>query len=976
MKQLLIALAVFFASSAFTQTPQFRHYTVNDGLANSMVYYVLQDSKGFIWFCTESGVNRFDGRNFELFTIKDGLADNENFRCMEDSKGRIWFASYNGKLSYFNGSKFINEKADKSLKYKTETNKHIRDLIEDDDGNIWFSKFLDYLNYKYDGKKISEVKGQVDESIPNKVLFNYNHTINCFKFNRKELYREDLTNHTAQLLKSYKQKQYIPNECMQATAEDFLYFCSSEGLHHYTHDSIFTDFTREELGMKDSELMLAFKLIHNDLWLATCNKGLIFIPDFKTKGFTGKFSQFLNSITLSSILCDDEGGIWITTLSEGVYYIPASNNFISNVPGESFTSLEHSIKGDLFATGTYYGNFTIYSNNKPILQFNNFNPLIRIKGLKWLSDTEVLIGTDYTPFIFDLVKKEKKVLLEDYNGQIGFSDMEEGPPGLWLEGRAGIFLLTREKKLEELYRQDLSSTEKLLSITEGGTAGCWFSSITDLYWLELKTKKETRICGQEIFNSNLKDIKYINGYLWVATDGNGLFIFKDRKLLKHIYSQNSKITSDVCQKLEFDGKQDLWVATNKGVTVFNAYTMDYVMSFTSDDVLINNDIRDIDLHNKKAYVATPAGISIIDVAKFISVTKPPKLYIRSLEAAGRIYDNQFLPMFNYYNGVIKLSYSAITFQSNSSLVYRYKIKKESNDWNETKSQQLEFYNLSPGSYTVLICAKKYNSSWSAPISFSFTVLPLWYQSVWFLATSVVLVLLLILFIAFRIIQTSKQKNEITRRMLESELKVIRLHMNPHFIFNTLNSLQFFIFKNKFIEVNTYIAKFSQLIRWIMSYSDKQEITLKEELDFLKTYIELEQLRFEKAFTLTLEVDEDLNLEGTRIPPLIVQPFVENAIKYGLSGKEEKGSLFLSFRKKDNYIFVIVEDNGVGRDHVKKEQQQSQREIESTGIKYTEERLKLLIKDLKVNMPLKIIDLFDAAGKATGTRIELIVPILL
>lgn len=969
MRKILILL--FFSANAlcFAQAPPFRHYTVNDGLANSMVYYAMQDSKGFLWFCTESGVNRFDGRSFEVFRARDGLANNENFRCMEDRKGRIWFASYNGKLSYFDGDRFVNEKRNRGLGYLQESQRHIVDLIEDRAGNIWFSTFMNKPSYKYDGRRVhqrNELLAGAPES--NTLLFNYKGSINYFKFSAGYLYRENLDEASARRIgASVKKSEDIWNACSQRFGADSIYFITTEGLRSYNGDSSRMVLSNRAIDLQGN--MVCFKLIHQDLWIGGFD-GLWMIPGFKTKGFTGNINHYLDGLSISSITDDHEGGIWITTFSDGVYYRPVAGRYMTNIPGESLTCVKENQEGTMLAIGSYQGKLGMRpeKTDRGKTEWEVSTP-DRIKGLKWLSDHEVLIGTDHAPYLFDLKTHQHIPMLRREDRDVGFKDMDEGSAGIWLAGREEIFLLYPETRRSALlFRQK----ERLSAIAEDGDRGCWFATIHDLYRIDLPGKQARRLYGQDLFCSNLKDLRQVNGYLWVATDGNGLFMFKDGKLVKRIHSGNSSLTSDVCQEIEYDGKGSVWVATNRGISLFDAKTMAFRRSYTSQDILMDNGITDLDLYHGKAFVVASTGISIIDLEKCIDTAPPPRLYIRKLIAAGNTYNGRSAPEFEYDNGVVRLVYTAITFQSNQALLYRYKMGDDG-PWQETGSGQQEFNNLKPGSYTVFLSAKTYNSDWSLPLAFRFTILPKWYQSAWFALLCILLLLLAAFLLVYLMVKANKRNYEIKRKMAESELRIIRLHMNPHFIFNTLNSLQLFIFRNKFAEVNNYISKFSQLIRWIMKYSDKQEISLKEDLDFLGTYIELEQLRFENTFEFMLQPDEALIPEDTRIPPLVMQPFVENAIKYGLSGRSEKGRLLLRLRKADGLIFVTIEDNGVGRDQVKQEQQQSYQQMESTGIRYTEERLKLLLKDTGVKDPLKITDLFDPSGKASGTRINLIIP---
>lgn len=970
-----VITAVSFLTFANAQNSPFRHYTVNDGLANSMVYYAMQDSKGFMWFCTESGVNRFDGLHFETFTIKDGLADNENFRCIEDSKGRIWFASYNGRLCYYDGNTFVNEKTDVSLKQSSDTHNHIEDIIEDPKGNIWFSKFLtDYL-YKYDGKKIKVIthKPINSNSGYGKFFFNYQGHVNYFRMDSAAIWREDPESGVSHQLTTKGINRWVsinlprsykinPNE---------FYFTSNMGLLKFSHDTVSHEVVNFDMDTKATIPILSFILLNNESWIIPKGNGIIRFPDFKNTKFKGTHKHYLSGQSIIDVTKDSDGGLWISTSSNGVYYLPPSASFIRNITGESITSITHSSFDCSIGVGTFYGEFMLLKNDSLILKYK-FEKSIsnRVKCMKWLSQSKILLGMDHSPYEYDFKKNAVTILYGE--GTNGCSDIDEGEAGIWLKCRQEI-VLWKNNTPHLIYGKNPVVSEKLISIAEGGKKGCWFTSINNLYWLDLNSKKKTLIAGNALFNSNLKNIRHIKGRLWVATDGNGIFIFENDKLIKHIYTNNTSLTSNVCQKLVYDGKDKMWVATNKGISVLDAFNYQFLFSLTTNDILINNDVKDIDLCKDKAYVATPAGISVIDINSFINKTAPPAVYVKDILIKDKKYNLNHEPEFYYSREALKLSYTAITYQSRGSLKYRYKFEAEGGNWNETSSDQLEFFDLAPGSYALLISAKKYNSDWSVPAIAKFTILPLWYQTTWFKALIVLAVICSVFLVTNLILKNKKRKVEVEKQIVMSELRAIRLHMNPHFIYNTLNSLQLFIFKNKSLEANAYIAKLSRLMRWIMSYSEKQDITLEEEIEFLKTYVDLEQLRFEVPFKLELTLDETLNAKSTYIPPLIIQPFVENAIKYGLAEKREAGLLKIRFEKKGGLIFATIEDNGAGREKVKKEQALSMNKTPSTGIKFTEERLKLLFRDLHVKNPLKITDLYSE-GLASGTKIEVQLPI--
>jgi ligand-binding sensor domain-containing protein len=970
---LFTSLILLFFHSANAQVSLFRHYTSNDGIANSMVYYAMQDSKGYMWFCTESGINRFDGLHFETFTINDGLADNENFRCIEDRKGRIWFASYNGRLCYYNGKTFVNEKTDASLRQTAYKHNQIEDIIEDSKGNVWFSKLYTDSIYRYNGKTIKSFLAKPNahlNSSYSKLLFLYRGHVNYFRIEDSGCWREDLESGKSYALKTIGgafQYPYGPPRVCRINAHQF-YFTSGSGLSMFSNDTLFLKLKTGHFN-NDNSSFITLKRVHDEIWIVSVN-GLVRIKNHTATGFKGPYENHLKGIFLSHITSDSEGGLWVTSLSNGIYYLPPSAGFISNIKTDAITSISCSNYNGSVGVGTFEGEFKLLKNDHLILKYKfNRSKSNRIKNLKWISKDQLLLGNDNSPYVYNLI--DKTITLVYGNGINGCSDIDEGAAGIWIGCRHEILLL-KGKKLDLIYGNFDLTNQKLISIAEGGKKGCWFATIGKLYWLDLASKRATLLADGRLFNSNLKDLRCVNNTLWVATDGNGIFVFKNGKLVKRIHSGTTKLTSNICQKLVFDGKSEVWVATNRGITVLDVTNYNCLYSFTTNDALISNDIRDLALGNNKAYVATPAGVSIIDRTKLIRKSSSPFLHLKNIVVQGKSYPLTKLPAFYYSKGVVKLNYTGITFLSRSALTFRYKFLTGNDDWNETTSDQLELVDLAPGEYTLLISAKKHNSDWSTPVLARFTILPLWHQTVWFKALLFAVLLLAITIMIYRFFQEKKRKIEIEKHILQSEIRAIRLYMNPHFIYNTLNSLQYFIFKNKSLEANAYIARFSRLIRWTMSYSEKQSILLQEELDFLNTYIELEQLRFEKGFKVLITVDENLDPMLTSIPPLIIQPFVENAIKYGLTEKKENGLLKIQFKKKENFILVTVKDNGVGREKVQKEQANFFNKKPSTGIKYTEERLLLLLSGKKVTKPLTITDLY-ANGNACGTKIEICLP---
>lgn len=223
-------------------------------------------------------------------------------------------------------------------------------------------------------------------------------------------------------------------------------------------------------------------------------------------------------------------------------------------------------------------------------------------------------------------------------------------------------------------------------------------------------------------------------------------------------------------------------------------------------------------------------------------------------------------------------------------------------------------------------------------------------------------------------EKERQLHELNRNLAESQLTALRAQMNPHFLFNCLNSINWYIVKNQPKEASRYLTKFSRLIRLILEYSKNREISLSQELDTLRLYIEMEAMRFEHHFEFDISIAPDLDPEDIDIPPLILQPYVENAIWHGLMQKNGPGKLCVEIFAEKNLLVCVIEDDGIGREAAAEIIGQAVRPRELHGMSMTEARLAMLNGNSSAVVPVRIVDLLDATGRAAGTRVEIRLPI--
>ncbi|MCB2222251.1 MAG: histidine kinase [Bacteroidetes bacterium] len=241
----------------------------------------------------------------------------------------------------------------------------------------------------------------------------------------------------------------------------------------------------------------------------------------------------------------------------------------------------------------------------------------------------------------------------------------------------------------------------------------------------------------------------------------------------------------------------------------------------------------------------------------------------------------------------------------------------------------------------------------------------------------IIIAVVIGFLVFRQIRVNSKRKitEMNHKISEITQKNLRQQMNPHFIFNTLNSIQYYMYQHDKISTNNYLTKFSMLMRKTLENSQHTAIPIKDELDALELYLELESLRFKEKFDYKIEVDEDIDVLIHKIPTMLIQPYVENAICHGLMNKEDKGFLHVGLKLKEGFIACTIEDNGVGREAAMEIKETKNKNHNSLGTKITESRLNLVNSLYGKNMKIEYTDLKNDAGEASGTRVVIQIPVM-
>ncbi|PWT99093.1 MAG: hypothetical protein C5B52_11175 [Bacteroidetes bacterium] len=487
---------------------------------------------------------------------------------------------------------------------------------------------------------------------------------------------------------------------------------------------------------------------------------------------------------------------------------------------------------------------------------------------------------------------------------------------------------------------------------------------------------------------NPKDNSY-----WVAFSQKIIHYDNDFAFLKQYDQKDGLPLLDVLSiQLDLDG--NIWSNTERSISRLNVKTGEIttlsqiyglpVQSYHGGPIVRDNE--------GDLYFFGYSGLDRIR-PQSMPVFPPTTIYIKSIDINQEPFQSNISVMeidklhLDYTQNSINISTGTLDYYSKGLNRIRYKLE-ESAEWQYAPDNYvIHFEKLIPGNYTLEMQASNASNTFSGPTRYlQITIDPAFWNTWWFRTiVAILLVLLVYIIIRLRISQkfklqierTEKEKmlSELQQKTSELEMQVLRAQMNPHFIFNSLNSINRFILQNNRAQASEYLTKFSKLVRLILQNSQAKLITLESELESLALYLDLEALRFDYRFDYKISIAKDLDVEALKIPPLVIQPYVENAIWHGLMHKEEKGQLDIELSEEDQLVFIKITDNGIGRNQAELLASKSATRHKSMGLKITSERIDLFRKSGLGDSGVKINDLINPDGKPAGTEVIIRIPVI-
>lgn len=940
------------------QDLKFKNYDNISGLENRNG--IVRDSLGYIWL-TGNGLTRFDGNQLKAYRRNDNIpnslrSDNTN-DLIVDKNGTPWLVS--GGLCYYSraidGFIYVINNTDKNVSVNDA-------VVYDGKETIWFcSQFglnsvnintkkireTSLKNCPYPNKAIVDDTGKVWISLWHGGLDIYNPADDSFK--KFMIYDGSNSENFRSIFITMQNKIWIAKD------EGFIEI-DPQQLTDKWGKIIF----KEISGLQRVSVSVWMHPIQylpaytgdSVVWIATDSHGLItfntntqeivatYLPD-KTN------PHAISSNTPRSLYVDKNNHLWITQ-SNGLSLLNFdSQNFKSRVVSEldqpyaMIISFEQD-KGekDIVWIGTNYGILKYNWTQKKTVQYIKNGGAVHVSDANTISDDgmgNLWIGSGNTLYSYNKTSNtftQYPQLPADnkFSYETVITKLLNLHDTILIATTTGLMeYLVKQKKYKTLYTgidkgMDYNSFN-LYGMELDAQGLLWCGGMKGLLKLDLKTNKHQLY----LFNDE-KNFNGFNRFGQPNFDGDTIVLAASAGVILFNKStgQFSKLApvNDVDLNNSWDVKIDtshnLWITTYYGL-VFYDLKKKLQRTFTVADGLPRSFSNTwIDFIDNKIVFKWRNKFAYIDpysVEKNNSIPQPIITDFRIFDKPV-LFDPAFVSKkdFNltYKQNYISFDFNAFEFNYPDKIQFAYRLKGFDNNWLLSGNKKNATYtNLPGGNYVFEMKAANSEGLWSEPAVFRIYIKAAFWQTLWFKIFSAIIVAIIIYWAVRRRIKKirmeEEQKTQINKVMAEAEMKALRSQMNPHFIFNSLNSIQKYIWENKQENASEYLTKFARLMRSVLENSGSKMVTLESELTALKLYVELEHRRSNNKFDYQVNVSDCLDITAILVPPLILQPYVENAIWHGLLPKEERGNLSIHILPDtDDYLQCIIEDNGVGR----------------------------------------------------------------
>ncbi|MEO5643358.1 MAG: two-component regulator propeller domain-containing protein [Bacteroidia bacterium] len=998
-----------FTGNLSAQQYSFINYSIEDGLAQSQVQTIFQDDKGYVWLGTFGGLSRYDGKNFVNYSKEDGLLDNRVNCIIESSDKEIVVATLGG-INKFNGKTF------KSFKLKPELSKNqVTSMALDKDGNLWLCT---------DGAGVCRFNGSTFNyyNENNGLINDYVRSV-CLDKNGNLWFgtRAGICFYDGKEFRKMNEDIVQPHNVSQIIQDKIgnIWFCTyGEGIYKYILSSglstgfkTFINYTEKD-GLILDWIRSATQDEAGNFWFASRN-GVSKFDGRRFLNFDKQNGLFYPNI--NAVMQDNEGKMWFGTDGKGVL----------KFTGETFVSYttQDGLSSDIIMSVTEDNQqnlwFCTYGNGvcRQDVSKNNFSNFTTEDGLNnnivWTSFSDnknnVWFGTSDGVCKYD--GKHFIPIRDSLPAKTVYSIYQDKKGYMWFGTTAGVSMYDPEgqsgkKYMNFVYGKD-NIGKNIRSILEDEQGNMWFASSNGVFkYNPLAADGKTFVnytTENGLSDNNVVTILEDKRHdLWIGTS-NGITHYDGKVFSKT--SIGEKYNSNNVNFMLLDSLQNLWIGTNNGIYELN--TADYYEGKKTDfrhytnfeglKSLECNQNAAYEDHNGNLWFGTSEGAlkySSVQEKNSNEASKPLthitgiRLFLQPTDWAA-LSDGENpvtgLPRslsIDYKKKYLTFDYIGISLSNPSSVRYKFMLVGFDQEWSPATDATFATYsNLPSGKYTFQVIASNKNNIWNkVPATFSFEIRPPFWLTWWFFVSCFVFIVSVIWLLYRWRVSALKQKHhtqqlEYKSRLLVLEHQTLNASMNRHFVFNALTSIQYYINKENKTLASKYLGSFAKLIRKNLDSSFSTFVPLSEEIERLKLYLELEHMRLENKFEYRIDIEGDIDTESIEIPPMMLQPYIENSIWHGILPMEKPGTIVITVKERGDEIMFSIEDNGIGIEASMEKKRQNNNFHISRGVEITNGRINLLKTITNSELAVKgPFDVKNERGETTGTRVEIVLPI--
>lgn len=972
MSRLFVILFLTCSSILHAQDVVYDHLYNNDQLPTAVYYDIVEDHNYNIWLASGNGLVKYDGDQFITYTNEKQRAITV-FNLTLDQDGILWCNNLYGQIFYVKNDQL-------QLFYDA------RDLTGGQLSPFQVKEASVQLFTRSNGIFSINRKSKLVEKISSKLTLSAttgSDTTQLLSLNPpQDDFSIDLIDNDAITSITTINLSNVIAPMITRFQEELLvhYMLNNE------NKIILIDAQNRKTPLKVPQELRTnriynIKVINDQLWFCT-NDGVWRYTI--NKNTLNNPLHLLKSQSISSIVKDFNGNLWATSLDNGLFIVSDINKrrFTLENPKEKVTA-SYPLGSNKTVVATSLGGIYLYENP---LSFSKKYQLKNSNFIEYLYyDTQYKkliisgIGNDsYTLDLnngqlveHDLLYNSAKSITRLNDTLLFYGNFKEALFYKNSDDKSQVYTIRQQRVKEALV---IDNNRIIISFIDG----------TYMYDARHHSLVELTHKNASIYSNSLT-IK--QDELWIATK-SGTFLISDKddlgsRFRESVITQSPNNESAIYNNIQADGSY-LWMLSNGNLTRYDPEhdKLKMISNGNSFSEVVNDYIitdEDVITFSSKSIYRIPKNI--LDKR---NRTAPITITGVKLKEMSLPIDSLY--RLNYDENEIQINFNSTGYGA-GEMKYEYILNKDEDTWRKVPStlKQLDFASLSPGEYRFKLRGKHSSSlEYQYAIPITIIIEPPYWLSYWFIILMVAIVILMVYFL-----MKYQQRKRNKRRRLEVQqllnekklaslkLENIRSQMNPHFVFNSLNSIQDFIVSNERELASGYLVKFSRLIRMYLDYSQQDEISLTQEINALKLYLELEKMRFDDELNYTISIDPAINADQFRVPSLFIQPYVENALKHGLLHKKDERQLAISgiLSSSKEYVKIIIEDNGIGRLKSSEINKTRSSDHQSFATSVNDKRVQLYKEQLNKQISIDIEDLYDQNKTPAGTRVTIALPLI-